>query len=81
MFLKSKAKILIIHQYIYMSIKAKIENTVTFKTKKGYSLEILTPETMKLLESTENKTLILLNQIIPILHSLYQSKEITKNTL
>ena len=64
-----------------MSIKAKIENTVTFKTKKGYSLKILTPETMKLLGSTENKILILLNQIIPILYSLYQSKEITKKTL
>ena len=64
-----------------MSIKAKIENTATFKTKKGYSLKILTPETMKLLGSTENKILILLNQIIPILYSLYQSKEITKKTL
>ena len=33
----------------------KIENRVTFKTKNGYSLELLTPETMKLLGSTENK--------------------------
>ena len=33
----------------------KIENRVTFKTKNGYSLEIVTPETMKLLGSTENK--------------------------
>ena len=33
----------------------KIENRVTFKIKNGYSLELLTPETMKLLESTENK--------------------------
>ena len=64
-----------------MSIKAKIENTLKFKTKKAYGLEILTPETMKLLGSTENKILILLNEIIPILYSLYQSKEITKNTL
>ena len=31
----------------------KIENRVTFKIKNGYS--ILTPETMKLLGSTENK--------------------------
>ena len=31
----------------------KIENRVTFKIKKGYSLE---PETMKLLGSTKNKT-------------------------
>ena len=34
----------------------KIENRVTFKIKNGYSLELLTPETMKLLGSTENKT-------------------------
>ena len=33
----------------------KTENRVTFKTKSGYSLELLTPETMKLLGSTENK--------------------------
>ena len=33
----------------------KIENRVTFKIKNGYSLELLTPETMKLLESTKNK--------------------------
>ena len=46
-------KILINHQAdIYIN---KIENRVTFKIKNGYSLEILTPETMKLLESTKNK--------------------------
>ena len=33
----------------------KIENRVTFKIKNWYSLEILTPETIKLLGSTENK--------------------------
>ena len=33
----------------------KIENTVTFRIKNGYSLERLTPETMKLLGSTKNK--------------------------
>ena len=33
----------------------KIENRITFKTKNGYYLELLTPETMKLLGSTENK--------------------------
>ena len=33
----------------------KIENRVTFKIKNGYSLEILTSETMKLLGSTDNK--------------------------
>ena len=33
----------------------KIENRVTFKIKKGYYPELLTPETMKLLGSTESK--------------------------
>ena len=33
----------------------KSENRVTFKIKDRYSLEIATPETMKLLGSTENK--------------------------
>ena len=33
----------------------KIENRVTFRIKNGYSLELLTSETMKLLGSTENK--------------------------
>ena len=38
--------------YIYVT---KIENRVTSKIKDGYSLELLTLETMKLLGSTENK--------------------------
>ena len=33
----------------------KIENRITFKIKNGCSLEHLTPETTKLLRSTENK--------------------------
>ena len=33
----------------------KIENRITFKTKDGFSLELLTPERMKLLGTTENK--------------------------
>ena len=33
----------------------KIENRVTFKIRNGYSLELLTLETMKLLGSTKNK--------------------------
>ena len=33
----------------------KIENRITFKIKDGYSLELLTPETMKLLRSTKSK--------------------------
>ena len=32
----------------------KTENRVTFKIEDGYSLEMLTPETMKLLGSTKN---------------------------
>ena len=32
-----------------------IENRVTFKIKDGYILELLTPETMKLLWNTKNK--------------------------
>ena len=37
---------------IYVNI---IENRITIKIKNGYYLELLTPETMKLLGSTENK--------------------------
>ena len=33
----------------------KIENRVTFKIKTGYYLQLLTPETLKLLGSTKNK--------------------------
>ena len=33
----------------------KIENGITFKIKTGYYLKLLTPETMKLLGSTESK--------------------------
>ena len=33
----------------------KVENRITFKIKNGYYLELLTPETMKLLGSAENK--------------------------
>ena len=33
----------------------KIENRITFKIKNGYYLELLTPETMKLLGSTKSK--------------------------
>ena len=33
----------------------KIENRITFKIKNGYYLKLLTPKTMKLLGSTENK--------------------------
>ena len=33
----------------------KIKNRITFKIETGYYLELSTPETMKLLGSTENK--------------------------
>ena len=33
----------------------KIENRITFKIKTGYYLKILTPETMKSIESTKIK--------------------------
>ena len=33
----------------------KIENRITFKIKTGYYLELLTPETIKLLGRTKNK--------------------------
>ena len=33
----------------------EIENRITFKIKTGYYLELLTPETMKLLHSTKSK--------------------------
>ena len=33
----------------------RIENRITFKIKNGYYLELLTPQTMKLLGSTESK--------------------------
>ena len=33
----------------------RIENRITFKIKNGYSLELLTPETIKFLGSTESK--------------------------
>ena len=35
--------------------KNKIESRITFKIKTAYYLELLTPETMKFLGSTENK--------------------------
>ena len=36
----------------------KIKNTVVFKIKTGYKLELLTPESMRLLGSTKKKLLI-----------------------
>ena len=42
-----------IYIYIYIYI-TKIENKITSKVKRGYYLDLLTPETMKLLGNTEN---------------------------
>ena len=45
-----------LHQHGMINLNVnKTKNRVTFKSKNGYSLEILTPETMKLLRSTKNK--------------------------
>ena len=52
----SKTSIYVIHRcciiYIYMKYINKIENRITFKIKPEYYLELLTPETMKLVGST-----------------------------
>ena len=47
-------KKILINQSVHIYVN-KIENRVTFKIKDGYSLELLTPVTMKLLGSTKNK--------------------------
>ena len=52
-FLRKIVKVLIIHQSEYMV--NKIENRVTFKIKNRYYLKLSTPETMKLLGSSESK--------------------------
>ena len=44
-----------IHKQSVQIYVNKIENRVTFKIKNGYNLVLLTPETMQLLGSTENK--------------------------
>ena len=51
--LKSNEKIGDLSISIYVN---KIENRITFKTKAGYYIELLTPETMKFFGSTKNKT-------------------------
>ena len=50
----------------------KIENRVTIKIKDGYSLELLTLETMKLLGSTKNK--ITKDQTVKMYHILKLQK-------
>ena len=44
----------VVNQSIRMYVN-RIENKITFKIKNGYYLELLTPETIKLLGSTESK--------------------------
>ena len=47
-----------VKKYSNLSIRIcinKTENRITFKNKTGYYVELLTPETMKLLESTRSK--------------------------
>ena len=39
----------------------KIKNRISFRIKAGYYLELLMPETMKLLGSTENKVIKIKN--------------------
>ena len=43
------------NQYSIRIYVNKIENRATFRIKTGYYLELLTPETMKLLGSFQNK--------------------------
>ena len=40
---------------IYVIYVNEIENRITFKIKTGYYLELITPETMKLLGNTKRK--------------------------
>ena len=53
-FLGNIVKLLIINPSIRIYVN-KIEKRITFKIKNEYYLELLTPETMKLLGSTESK--------------------------
>ena len=44
-----------VHNPLIRMCTNRIENRITFKIKNGYYLELFTPETMKLLGSTESK--------------------------
>ena len=52
---KQSNKIYFIKIYSIKIYTSKIENRITFKIKIGYYLELLTPETMKLLGNTRSK--------------------------
>ena len=53
--LKSMEKRLIILIRLIRRYVSKIKNKITFRIKTGYYLELLMPETMKLLKNTKNK--------------------------
>ena len=53
--LKSLEKRLIILIRLIRRYVSKIKNKITFRIKTGYYLELLMPETMKLLKNTKNK--------------------------
>ena len=53
--LKSTEKRLIILIRLIRRYVSKIKNKITFRIKTGYYLELLMPETMKLLKNTKNK--------------------------
>ena len=50
----------------------KIENRITFKIKTGYYLELLTPETMKLLGSTKSKITKIVSILCNVVNNSYQ---------
>ena len=52
----------------------KIENRMAFKNKTGYHLELLTPKTMKLLESTEGKITKKKKKMVKMYHILKLQK-------
>ena len=53
--LKSMEKRLTILIRLIRRYVSKIKNKITFRIKTGYYLELLMPETMKLLKNTKNK--------------------------
>ena len=60
----------------------KIANRITFEKKTGYYLEILTPETIKLLRSTRNKIANNENgEYVPHLETTFRNYWSSINTL
>ena len=54
----------------------KIENKITFKTKTGYNLELLTPEAMKLLGSIVILPITIINKIQESCRHLFQTRHL-----